>query len=56
MLIRHAILEMFKYLEPDWNHTPARIEITRLQFANSCCFLLQIRTKDSRIIFHLFEG
>ena len=41
MLIRHAILEMFKYLEPDSNHTPSQIEITRLQnlIANSCCFL-----------------
>lgn len=41
MLIRHAILEMFKYLEPDWNHTPPRIKITRLQIAQ----------KHSRIIF-----
>ena len=56
MLIRHAILEMFKYLEPDWNHTPARIEITRLLIANSCCSFSANCTKNSRILFYLYEG
>ena len=42
MLIRHAILEMFKYLEPDSNLTPSQIEITRLQnlIASSTLFFI----------------
>ena len=51
MLIRHAILEMFKYLEPDWNHTPPRIEITRLHRNIHELFFIYLKVKKTTEIF-----